>query len=379
MSGLLIVSLPIDVAADTISWAMKELGHRCETWCGNPPVARLGSVFISNTGGRSSLFQHHDASKHPLKLDEFDTVWVRRHGHAILPDDFPEADRKVAEAEIKEFGLGAYYSLLSREDLFMVNKPAAKMLGDNKVCQLTAAKSVGLKLPKTIITNDTAAARKFIAELDGPVIFKVSQPQEWQENGRSYSLPTTVVTAGDLEEDGSLEFCPGIFQEFIPKAYELRIAVFGHTVIPIKITNQDPIDWRLTAGKINFLPATIPQEVEKKLLRFMEKLGLTMGLVDMIATPDGDHIFLEVNQQGQFMIEEEFNPEIRLLDPFVRFLLSRDPHFKYTPPEAGLLTVEDYIASDWCRAYKARLAGNPDETSAQSACMSGQRLEQEAV
>ena len=40
--------------------------------------------------------------------------------------------------------------------------------------------------------------------------------------------------------------------------------------------------------------------------------------------------FLEVNPAGQFLWVEEANPEIRLLAPFVDFLLSRDPDFQWT-------------------------------------------------
>jgi hypothetical protein len=35
-------------------------------------------------------------------------------------------------------------------------------------------------------------------------------------------------------------------------------------------------------------------------LALMDRLGLVFGSIDMIVTPDGEHVFLEVNPNGQF-------------------------------------------------------------------------------
>ena len=34
--------------------------------------------------------------------------------------------------------------------------------------------------------------------------------------------------------------------------------------------------------------------------RFTQALGLTFGAIDLILTPQGDHIFLEINPAGQW-------------------------------------------------------------------------------
>jgi hypothetical protein len=44
---------------------------------------------------------------------------------------------------------------------------------------------------------------------------------------------------------------------------------------------------------------------------------------------------------GQFLWVEEANPELRLLVPFVSFLLSRDPAFRWQP-EADAIRHADY-------------------------------------
>jgi glutathione synthase/RimK-type ligase-like ATP-grasp enzyme len=41
------------------------------------------------------------------------------------------------------------------------------------------------------------------------------------------------------------------------------------------------------------------------LLSFVRRLGLMYGAIDMRRTPDGDHVFLEVNPAGQWLFVEQ--------------------------------------------------------------------------
>jgi D-alanine-D-alanine ligase-like ATP-grasp enzyme len=45
----------------------------------------------------------------------------------------------------------------------------------------------------------------------------------------------------------------------------------------------------------------LPPAVEAKIHAFMQVFGLIYGAFDFIVTPDGRHIFLEVNPAGQYM------------------------------------------------------------------------------
>ncbi len=56
----------------------------------------------------------------------------------------------------------------------------------------------------------------------------------------------------------------------------------------------------------------------------MKKLGLVFGCFDFIVTPDNEYYFLEINEQGQFLWIEEVNPDIKMLDAFVNFLINKN-------------------------------------------------------
>ncbi len=51
------------------------------------------------------------------------------------------------------------------------------------------------------------------------------------------------------------------------------------------------------------------------------------GAIDIVVTPTGEYVFLEINQMGQFLWLESLNPDFRLLDIFIRFMLSKDRCF----------------------------------------------------
>lgn len=53
----------------------------------------------------------------------------------------------------------------------------------------------------------------------------------------------------------------------------------------------------------------------------MDDLGIVFGCFDLIVTPGGDYVFLEVNEMGAFVWIEEQNPEIKLVDAFSEFLI----------------------------------------------------------
>jgi len=49
----------------------------------------------------------------------------------------------------------------------------------------------------------------------------------------------------------------------------------------------------------------LPAEIERKLRRLVAAQGLNFGAIDMVLTPDGRYVFLELNPNGQFLWMED--------------------------------------------------------------------------
>src|SRR5262249_43451120 len=136
----------------------------------------------------------------------------------------------------------------------------------------------------------------------GRVIHKAFKSALWLErdSGKQYGLQTVILNEEMLDDPESLTLSPSIFQEFVPKASELRVTIFGRTCIAAQITDQDEVDYRPT-HKMTLKPFVPPAEIERQVLAFMDEMKLVMGTLDLIVTPEGKHVFLEVNEQGQFL------------------------------------------------------------------------------
>ena len=92
------------------------------------------------------------------------------------------------------------------------------------------------------------------------------------------------------------------------------------------------IDWRaIHSGRMLIETFELPEAVAHKVRVFMQRMGLVFGSIDMIVTPEDEYVFLEVNEQGQFLWIEEFNPDFKMLDIFIQFMLQRSAAFTWDP------------------------------------------------
>jgi glutathione synthase/RimK-type ligase-like ATP-grasp enzyme len=142
---------------------------------------------------------------------------------------------------------------------------------------------------------------------------------------------TNRVREGDLANAEALRHSPMVFQELIPKAYELRVAyVAGEAfagALDATGTSRGHTDWRRAAPEeCRWQKVQLPAEVASKLQVLMSKLGLVFGAVDLICTPAGDHVFLEVNPGGEWgMLERDLG--LPISDAIAAALLDESRQF----------------------------------------------------
>jgi glutathione synthase/RimK-type ligase-like ATP-grasp enzyme len=96
----------------------------------------------------------------------------------------------------------------------------------------------------------------------------------------------------------------------VPKRFELRVTVVGEQVFAAEIhsqqTNRTRVDWRrYDLSHTPHLPHALPEHVQVKCVELVRRLGLCYGAIDLILTPDGRYVFLEINPSGQYMWIEE--------------------------------------------------------------------------
>ncbi|WP_430412158.1 hypothetical protein [Kordia sp.] len=174
-----------------------------------------------------------------------------------------------------------------------------------KITHLLHAKKVGLKIPKTFITNSKKQLIEFYQKYK-PIISKDLRYSVNVSDGNSHysSIGTFEVTKVMLDNLGDY-FAPCFAQERIDKKVEIRVFIFKKKLFPMAIFSQKnaktSVDYRnYDNEKPNRVsPFQLPKKIEKQLLYFMNLSNLDTGSIDLILNHRNEFVFLEVNPQGQ--------------------------------------------------------------------------------
>ena len=266
----------------------------------------------SNTRCRFTVTAYQGTSDERLTLTnedgEFDlrevtSIWHRRINFgAHLP---PGLDRQLRHASLGETSAAAHGMLASLKAFRMDHLPHIRH-AENKQLQLQAARELGLNTPRTLTTNDPTAVRAFAKSCEGGLVTKMLSSFAIYEEGKELVVFTNPVKPEDLEDLSGLSLCPATFQELLPKSLEIRVTVVGNRVLSAAVDSQVSAraahDWRRDGVRMlhDWCPYQLPQDVEEKILRLMNYFSLNYGAIDIILTPDNQHVFLELNPCGEF-------------------------------------------------------------------------------
>lgn len=245
-----------------------------------------------------------------VEVGELVGAWHRR---LAIAEQLPKnMDPQVRFASVEE-SRRVLHGVLASLPCFTIDPWPVIRIAENKQLQLEIARSCGLDVPRTLITNDPTAARAFFDECRGAVVTKMMASFAIYEEGREKVVFTTPVKERDLAAMDGLRLCPMTFQEQLEKQSELRVTVVGERVFTASVdSNQmerSKTDWRREGVALlgRWQAAQLPQDVERGLLRLMDALGLNYGAIDVIVTPEGRYVFLEVNPVGEFFWLEREN------------------------------------------------------------------------
>ncbi len=262
-----------------------------------------------------------------LDLSEVSSVWYRRMRYGLkIPQSMDKQFRSASINECRSTVRGMIASLKG----FHFDKMSNVDRANNKQLQLQVARSVGLLTPHTLTSNNPEAVKEFALQHQeqGIITKMLSSFAIYGEQGQEQVVFTNPVSAEDLENLEGLRFCPMTFQEKVPKALELRTIIVGHNVYTAAVDSQSlegsTYDWRKEGKALlkSWKPYELPEDIQKKLLKLLAEFGLNYGAIDIIVTPDGKHIFLEVNPVGEFFWLEICSPHFPISQAIAELLLT---------------------------------------------------------
>ena len=258
-------------------------------------------------GGLSHLIRDQDAR---LDAEKVRAVWARKIWTPKMDDSL---DPKFHELCVRESAATLQGFLDYFHEARWINDPQRSQESDNKLRQLRLAAEVGLIIPRTLATNDPEQARAFFDELGGKMVAKLLRPLSISMGPAPLFVYTSDVRREDLAEAEMLRHSPMVFQERISKEIELRIAYVDGLCFVGAIEASGSLkgrtDWRLASPEeCPWIRAEIPESIASSLRALMHRLDLVYGAIDLIKTPDGEYVFLEVNPGGEWgMLERDLS------------------------------------------------------------------------
>jgi len=330
-----------------VKWALEQAGYGVACWGGLSWTPQEQASLLFDEDEQTAM------NLGPFTVEAGDVVWIRRPGHPTHNPAVSEADRKFAEMEYRSF----YHSLAYTLEMFpvwCVNKFSAARFIHNKAAQLFLARACGLRVPGTLLSNSPGRIRELLARNSHRTIGKGFTPHVWQrsdEEGVSVT-ETFELTPDRLPADEVLTYAPGIYQNMVDKEFDVRMVLMGHRLYAFALRNpKKALDWRQDAGLGNIQVEIVatPPDVEKGILAFARKANICFGSVDFAVDKNGQWWFLEINEQGQFLWLDQFNPQAKTLEKFCAFI---------TAPEGSVQPLEEREGlfpcfSDYIKVYRS--------------------------
>lgn len=293
---VLVLTRQLDPVADLV---VHELNAR------HTPVVRLDpgdlptrSAFTARLDGATGWTGDWRGQHRDLNLDEVRAIYWRRPSAHRLPPGMPGDVECWARAETKT-GFGGVLSTLA---CTWVNHPDRNRAGTGPRA-LAAAARCGLRVPRTMVTNDPAAARQFAAGLPGGVVaYKaIGGAGPTTREGTTYASWTSKVRVEEITD--AVSASTHHFSEWIDKAHEVRLTAVDDRLFAAEIHTHSAAareDFRRDYAACTYTVCDVPEEIAHGVHRVMTSLGLRYAALDFLVSHAGIWHLCDVNPNGQY-------------------------------------------------------------------------------
>ncbi len=214
-----------------------------------------------------------------------------------------------------------YEHSLSSLDTKWMSHPASLRNAENKIIQLKIARTAGFRIPRTIVTNSCSELASFMKHRDTDYCVKPVYLGLFEKGEYSYIPYNRKIEKA--QDYLLIDDFPALVQEYIEKAYELRIIVIGQSIHAVRIDSQENEDtredWRVNnCLSVRYSPIKLPPNIAKQCLKMLELFDISFCSMDLVFSKGGDYVFLDLNPNGQWAWIDEML-DLNLAVEFSRF------------------------------------------------------------
>jgi hypothetical protein len=285
----IIVAPEHDIHAFAVQLAGKSLGAEIPIIdIGTFPADIRLSTFLG-AGATKTILRHPFLGE--IAANEISGLWWRR---PRWPDPdkviaHPTASR-VAAAESWQAIVGSLMATVKN----VFNEPAKSAAAAVKLFQLEMAAFMGLRVPRTLVTNDPEQARSFVENQSAGAICKMLSGATAGPGFETHRLEK-------LDDLWRIKNCPIFLQEYVAGEHDVRVTVIGERVFSARIEfekDQNCIDTHFTSKSIS--ETRLPLDIEVKITSLVRTHGLVYSAVDLRYS-NGEYTFFELNPEGQYL------------------------------------------------------------------------------
>lgn len=264
-----------------------------------PEVVALDTTLDSCQDGWSGRISYQGQC---VPLDTLVSIWWRRPKRYQAPEAYSSGERTFLEEEANRGLIGVLESLALRQTLW-VSKSHSIRRAELKPLQLASVQRLGLRTPRTLLTNNPDEVRAFYETCRGQIILKAVSRGVIEGEKRRF-IYTSKVQPEHLVALEGVRSTAHLFQEYILKRFDLRVVVIGRQVFAAEIHSQPSerarLDFRQGYSDLTYKVHWLPNDIQAKVLALVRQFDLQFSSMDFLVTPEGEYVFLDLNPNGQF-------------------------------------------------------------------------------
>lgn len=209
-------------------------------------------------------------------------------GCFIRHDVFLQESIKAAAAHTA--ALNWYYAVrgwvLSQEGIRSFNR-RSYMSENSKIHNLLCARKLGLKIPRSIVSNQPLGS---IDEIE-----KLQNSGDWIQKPVAGGSYTTLLS--DYRPQNRLDEFPRFLQHRLLRP-EMRVYNIAGKLSAFRLESPD-IDYRISHN-VHITSVDVPDEIKLPLVALCDELGIDFSASDFMLDDARDLTFLEINTQPMF-------------------------------------------------------------------------------
>lgn len=229
-----------------------------------------------------------------IKLSEIKGVYWRNF-YDVQYEKFEDGDNtEFLSRMLERERRSALHSLFFGLNINWVNSMNAFELHKKKAYLTNQFAQNGIRVPKTLITNEKEALLRFYEENNKKIIYKPVL-------GGAF---TQRITEHELTEDylKTLKVSPVQFQECI-EGVDIRVYAYKENLYSVRI-EADSLDFREDENA-KLIPTELPENIKQDCFKMMKIADLKYSGIDIRLSNEGEFVFIEANPAPMFIHAEK--------------------------------------------------------------------------